>query len=194
MELFSYQKEGLSLQEAIQQPLAEGTLGLFYTPAQCQLGRWDNGEIRDARDKVLAIEQVFEARLFHPSLELRWLRDPSTDGLGNAVYLCENQRDNGWQQQQTLCDLSVQNNQYLLWGEYWKLDNLAKGWSCLAAARIGKLLVPVANLQKNQRVVLKTREYFGLPRDADGKLTLAGEHGNNVVVEERWLSLGLETK
>lgn len=194
-ELYSYQKDQLPLQELIQLPLASGTLGLFYTPARCQLGRWEDGKLSE-RGKALALDQVFEARLFHPSAEWRWLRDPSTDNLGDAVCLFDSESDApinlkkaGWQLQPSLNDLSVQENHYLLWGEYWKVDNLVEGWSCLADARVGELFVPLPNLQPNQRVRLKTLEYFGLPRDADGKLTLHGQHGNYVVVEERWLCL-----
>lgn len=189
-ELFSYNQERLSLQQAIQLPLEKGTYGLFYTPTQCQFGYYNGEKISDAYDKSLDLSQVFEARIFNSNAELRWLREPSTDGLGNAVYLSDKKAKlKDWKQQPTLSDLTIHNNHYLLWGEYWQTENLANTWSCLATARIGKLLVPVANLQKNQRIILKTQEYFGLPRDADGKLSLAGEHGNKVVVEERWLSL-----
>jgi len=192
-ELYTYHKDKLSLTEVVQLPLAEGTLGLFYTPKQCQFGRWDNGKISDAEGNPLVLEQVFEARLFHPTAELRWLREPSTDGLGSAVYLFDNKPKtqttfNGWQTQ-TLNDLTLQTNQYLLWGENWEMADSTAGWSALAGVRIGQMWVPLQNLEKNQRVCLKTLEYVGLPCHADGKLTLAGEYGNQVVVEERWLSL-----
>ena len=189
-ELFNYQQKGLSLQQAIQLPLTEETYGLFYTPKQCLFGRLDGDTIRDSQDKEVNLKQIYEARIFNPSVELRWLKSLSTDGLGSAVYLFEKPAETkkNWEQLPTLNDLSNHENHYLLWGEHWQTENLAENWSCLATSRIGKLLVPIANLEK-QRVVLKTREYFGLPRNADGKLTLAGEHGNKVVVEERWLSL-----
>ncbi len=186
-KLFSYQQEQISLEEATQLSFSINDYGLFYTPTQCLFGRWDGDKIRDATDKPLDLEQVFEARLFNSNVELRWLKGFTPDNLGNAVYLFEQPTANNknWIQQPTLSNLKTHENQYLLWGEYWQADNLAENWSCLATSRIGKLLVPVANLQKNQRVILKTREYFGLPDN------VAGEHGNKVVIEERWLSLDL---
>jgi CRISPR-associated protein (TIGR03984 family) len=183
-ELFSYQQPEISLAEAMQLPLPT-SYGLFYTPTQCLFGLWDGKKISDAQDKPIDLEQVFEAHLFNSNLELRWLKGFNPDNLGNAVYLFENTQKNklNWEQLPTLNDLSIHENQYLLWGEYWQADDLAANWSCIATSRIGKLLVPIANLQKNQRVVLKTREYFGLPDN------VAGEHGNKVVLEERWLGL-----
>lgn len=201
IELLIYQKSASTLQEVMQLPLEIGTIGLFYTPQQCQFVRYDNGEIRDANGNLFKLEQVFEARLFHSNAELRWLRDPNTNGLGRAVYLFENTKnmfsfdEPDWQLH-TLSNLTVHKNHYLLWGKQWQYNDknsqnqrLDQGWSLLANAQIGKLPVPVPNLQKNQRIRLKTREYFGLPHDANGKPTLAAQHGNQVVVEERWLSL-----
>jgi len=193
VDLSTYRKENISLESVIQLPLAEETVGLFYTPNQCQFGRWKGGEITDAQDKIIALKDIFEARLFHETAEMRWLREPNTDELGTAVYLFDTQpsfKGEGWQKE-ILSELTKGENQYLLWGEYWNTQQeLAAGWSCLATARIGELFIPEPNLQKrNQRVVLKTLEYFGLPYDAEGNLTLHGEQGNQVVVEERWLNL-----
>lgn len=194
-ELYTYHKDSLPLQEVIQLPLAAGTLGLFYAPKQCQFGRWENGTVSDAQGHPFALEQVFEARLFHPTAEVRWLRDPYSNGLGRAVYLMDKEHQNqtaftgkGWQTQ-TLGGLVPQDNQYMLWGEHWETDDSTAGWSALATTRIGKLPVPLPNLTKNQRVCLKTVEYVGFSCHADGRLTLAGEYGNQVVVEERWLTL-----
>lgn len=198
VELSIYRQENVSLETVPAIPFAEDTVALFYTPNTCQFGRWKEGNIFDAEDKAIALEQVFEIRLFAKTAELRWLRDPSTDGLGNAVYLFDEHSEalfngEGWEKE-TLNNLTGQENHYLLWGKYWpsENENLANGWGCLAASRIGELFVPVPDLnQKEQRVRLKTREYFGLPRNANGSLTLAGQHGNQVVVEERWLGLEL---
>ncbi len=201
-ELVYYQHAGITLQNVIELSLAKGSIGLFYTPTQCQFGRWEeSAQISDAHGKPFALEQVFEARLFHEQAELRWLREPNTDGLGRAVYLFDEANKapdwQGWQRAEPLNELSINANQYLLWGEQWQASDQANeiddfdqnNWSMLATARIGKWFVPVPGLKKNQRVRLKTQEYFGLPRDPDGKLTLAGQHGNQVVIEERWLSL-----
>jgi CRISPR-associated protein (TIGR03984 family) len=195
VELSTYCKNGLSLEKVLELPLTEETIGLFYTPNQCFFGRRKAGKICDAQDKEIALAQIFEARLFDSTVELRWLRDPGTDGLGQAVYLFDDHFkpsfEEGWEKK-ILDKLKSQENHYLLWGKHWdsKAANLANGWACLAASRIGELFVPVPDLkEKEQRVRLKTREYFGLPCNADGSLTLAGQHGNQVVVEERWLNL-----
>ena len=198
VKLSTYCKSDLALEKVLELQLTEETIGLFYTPNQCLFGRWKAGKICDAQDKEIALAQIFEARLFDSTAELRWLRNPSTDGLGNAVYLFDNHsnlsfNEDGWENE-TLDELTSQENHYLLWGKYWpsKAENLAPGWACLAASRIGELFVPVPNLnQKEQRVCLKTQEYLGLPRNAKGSLTLAGKNGNQVVVEERWLGLAI---
>jgi CRISPR-associated protein (TIGR03984 family) len=67
---------------------------------------------------------------------------------------------------------------YLLWGEGLS-GSPATGWSYLAAARVGRLAVPVAQLAQRQRVQLKAREY----------LVTADEHGNVAVADERLLGL-----
>ncbi len=192
VKLSTYHKDDLALEEIIQLPLSKGTIGLFYSPSRCQFGRWDSGQISDASGKPFALEEVFEARLFHPMAEVRWLRNPSTANLGRSVYLFESSsqfKGKGWQKKAPLSNLTVKENEYLLWGLSWKVNDLDKNWSCLAAARIGRLPVPLPNLQEKQRVRLKTVEYIGLPRDAEGQITRIGQYGNQVIVEERWLSL-----
>ncbi len=84
-KLFSYQQQEISLQKSIQRPLATGSYGVFYTPTQCLFGRWDGNQILDAQDKPLDLEQVFEAHVFNPDIELRWLKGFANDNLGNAV-------------------------------------------------------------------------------------------------------------
>ena len=166
-ELYTYHKDQLSLSEVIQLPLAKGTLGLFYAPKQCQFGRWDNGKISDAQGQPFALGQVFEARLFHPTAEVRWLREPYSDALGRAVYLMDNEhksqtafKGKGWQTQ-TLNNLSLQNNQYMLWGDYWETDDSTEGWSALATTRIGKLSVPLPTLAKKSASLLKNAGICG---------------------------------
>jgi CRISPR-associated protein (TIGR03984 family) len=55
---------------------------------------------------------------------------------------------------------------------------MSDGWSELAAARIGALAVPIGGVGKNQRVQLRGVEYV-----------VGREHGNAVVLDERFLKL-----
>jgi CRISPR-associated protein (TIGR03984 family) len=172
-------------------PLLANAVGLFHAPRKCCFGLLRGGDFRDESDKPLDMTTVFEARVFAPEGELRWLNDPERFGIGKAVYISET--DGGpknWLPAEPMT-VDAFENAYLLWGEHWKpAREFKNGWSCLAAGRIGELPAPFpgANsrapaLRAKERVRLRTREYFG-PASAE-----AGAHGNIVVVDERLLCL-----
>lgn len=181
--LYSYRTEGLGLAQVIaacQQQL-NGAIALLYSPQDCQLARFmPDGMLRDSCNRAINLANnldIFEARIFNPTCELRWLN--RMNGTGEAVLISE--------AEQTIKDFSALapiscesiEQKYLLWGEKAK-NSAISGWQRLAEARIGKLDIPIAqNLQDNQRVHLKTCEY----------LASTDKYGNFAVIEERLINL-----
>lgn len=181
--LYIYHAESMRLAEAIaacQQQL-KGAISLLYSPQSCQLAKlMSDGTLHDSYDRTIDLINnldIFEARIFNPTCELRWLN--RMDGTGAAVLISE--------VEQTIKEFSTVDpivcesfeQKYLLWGEKAK-NSAISGWQRLAEARIGKLDIPIdQNLQENQRVHLKTREY----------LASTDEYGNFAVIEERLVKL-----
>jgi CRISPR-associated protein (TIGR03984 family) len=168
----------------------EGAIGLFYSPATCLMGRWQDGQMQGSDGQSLNnLSQFFEAKVFNVNYELRWLKQPQN--LGTAVILSETELTafDSFSKDVSLSQPLIPHDQrYLLWGEGLnpKQDRSPQpNWSCLSAARIGRLDVPIANLQPNQRVQLLTREYFGELTDS------RFDFGNVVVLEERLLGLAI---
>jgi hypothetical protein len=94
--------------------------GLLYTPHWCGLVRWADGRAEMPNESV-DLDQVYEARFFNNTLELRWLRDPESNGVGQAACLSEESiTPNGWTRG-SRDDLKPLPGQYLL-----------SGWGCEA--------------------------------------------------------------
>lgn len=185
--LYSYRsQELLSLSDAISvcSTILEGAIALLYSPNACSFLRLIGGEFEDANEEGRkppnSFNDVFEARIFTPDYELRWLnRDMKK---GDAVLLTQTpQSIDGFQEaKQPIKDTLDQ--QYLLWGEpVLNPKNIQDGWQRLAEARIGKLDIPLSEKlkDKKQRVYLKTREY----------IVETLEYGNCTVIEERLVKL-----
>jgi CRISPR-associated protein (TIGR03984 family) len=180
--LYSYRAEGTTLSEAIEasQKQLDEAIALLYSPDSCQFLKLVSNDFHDSNGNVGSnLSHIFEARIFTPDHELRWLN--RENGKGDAVFLTEKQQTiNSFQEFQ--CQIEdVLLQQYLLWGEP-VLDphNIQEGWQRLAEARIGKLDIPLNQpLERPQRVYLKTREY----------LNTVDDYGNFGVVEERLVTL-----
>lgn len=188
--LYSYRAEELTLKDAIAacQKQIEGAIALLYSPQSCQLAKlMPNGTLQDSCDRAIDLTNnldVFEARIFNPTCELRWLN--RMNGTGEVVLISE--------AEQTIkdfpalapisCELIEQK--YLLWGE--KAKNPAiSGWQRLAEARIGKLDIPLdQQLKANDRVYLKTHEYLAPDYQY---LDPDKSYGNFAVIEERLIKL-----
>jgi len=166
-------------------------VAMIYTPERCGLGRLhDDGTLTGPRGEAFALARAFEARVFSPAGELRWLR--SGPGAGRAVLLVdgppapESEAARKWRGTWILERALVSQEQhYLLWGtasasgQPGPATGLASGWSRLIEARIGALEVPLS-LPPGSRARLRVREYF-----AD----LGDGHGNVALLEERLLEL-----
>jgi CRISPR-associated protein (TIGR03984 family) len=164
---------------------AEGLIGLLYTPRWCGLVRWADGRAETPNESV-DLDQVYEARFFNNTLELRWLRDPESNGVGQAACLSEESiTPNGWTRG-SRDELKPLPGQYLLSGWGCKADDLPQGWSLLSNASVGKRTIPLAGVGANMYAVLRYREYLGPPEGEAGE-----KHGNNAIYDERLLGLDL---
>lgn len=183
--LFSYGKNNLTLNEALQDcPMLDNGIALLYSLKRCQFARVRDRSLIDDRDRVIPLDNfasqyIFEARIFTPECELRWLNE--NNGRGISALICERELSlPDWQPNPPLMYLESLPQQYLLWGQKTEA-RASQGWQKLASARIGMLAVPLQQqIAKNQRVYLKTQEYLGeVDRD----------NGNVAVIEERLIEL-----
>jgi CRISPR-associated protein (TIGR03984 family) len=154
-------------------------VGLFYSPESCQFAKVQGDRVTDATGKDLDLNRVFEARIFDRQSELRWLNQPNKKG--KAVLLSEIQIVSYLSEDRDTIEsinfIDIIDSQYLLWGE--GTGKTDENWSCISAARIGKLAVPIGKIARNDRVKLRFQEYLGV----------CDEHGNVAVVEERLMGL-----
>ncbi len=183
MTLYGRTSLFITLTDALQvcaQPLKEA-VALLYSPNACQFAKLQaNGYLVDSEGTFIDLNAVFEARVFNHTCELRWLNN--SNGQGEAVLISENPITSYLETDiEPLKPLSTHEQQYLLWGK--STDHATTdGWSILAAARIGKLPVPIREVATEQRAYLQACEY----------LAVVDDYGNVAVVEERLI--GLEVK
>jgi CRISPR-associated protein (TIGR03984 family) len=197
--LYGRASENITLLQALEQcqNVLAKAIALLYTPTHCLFAQVSSAAnqtvaLLNANGQAIALTDIFEARVFNPTAELRWLND--RNGSGRAVLLSEDNAISAYLETTVaevpdleLAGLPKQSllitldQTYILWGQGTQKqpDTLRTGWSRLASARIGKLDVPLANVKHLQYVKLKVREY----------LQTVDEHGNVAVVEERLVAL-----
>lgn len=180
-------KSNISLLEALEKckGILAGAVAIIYSPSFCKFAKFENGKLMDEKLQELDIKTVFEARVFNPHAELRWLN--VSNGQGRAVLISEENisqyLDDEIEDLTTVKD-GITEQTYLLWGKGVVRPSTPQGWSRLAAARIGALDVPIADIHPKQQVKLVAREYIGLCEGEAGK-----EYGNVAVLEERLMYL-----
>ena len=157
-------------------------IGLVYSPNSCEFVRVEGEQLKNYTGKEIDYGTIFEARVFNETAELRWLNQNEGQGIG--VLLSEENLTTPLPKQiDVLDELETNENQYLLWGKGINPRGEENGaWGTLVAARIGGLVVPLANVQQDSRVALKAREY----------LKSVDDFGNVGVVEERLLKLSIK--
>jgi CRISPR-associated protein (TIGR03984 family) len=188
--LFSWAAAGVTLGETLVAAApclcdgGEATFALLYAPTRAHLCLVSEmGDLMSSSGSPIDPDDVFEARCFSLNGELRWLHEQ--DGRGPAVYVSEADLDEaGRQVFETRLDpleCEVLEQTYVLFGKGAPDESLAPGWSRAAEARVGAIDVPLAGVAEGEHVGLRFREYIG-PQPED-------EHGNWVVLEERFLGL-----
>jgi CRISPR-associated protein (TIGR03984 family) len=188
--LYGQSESNISLEDTLKKDfgnLLSGAIGLFYSPQACDFGRiCKDGTVAILRGnqlETLKLSEVFEARIFNLTAELRWLNILGEGG--KAVLLSD-----GETSPKKILTTSIEpiayveklEQTYLLWGEPIERkppDN----WDFLATARIGTLAVPQPEGEKSDYVVLNSREYLGV-----------GKYGNLSIVQERLVNLTWEKK
>jgi CRISPR-associated protein (TIGR03984 family) len=175
--LYGRRQTGITLADAIVacQQYFNDAVGLLYSPESCLLAKVEGIEIKDSSGTALNLGRVFEARIFNPNYELRWLNRQS--GQGTAVLLSEQKMTGNLTERiDDLQAIDTQEQTYLLWGEGYSA-NVQPGWSQLATSRLGKLDVPFPGVnQSKQRIKLITKEYFRCMDEL---------YSNVIVAEER---------
>lgn len=157
----------------------DGATAFLATPGRFIVARAEvSGALATGDGRPVVLGDVFEARLFCPAAELRWL---GTREGGRAVIVAEESlalAAEAWRPLEPL-QAELLSGHYLVWGEGLEAPaDLAAGWSRLAMARIGALDVPLAGVGPGARVQIESVEYL-----------VEHEHGNVAVAEERFLRL-----
>lgn len=149
--------------------------GLLYTPECCGFAVLGKDGLRDHDARAWPLASVFEARVFSPAGELRWIHVRA--GQGRAALLTADSQiaaPEGWE----TCErdfLEKRDNGYLLWGKADSVQDVA-GWTRLFEARIGELLVPFRAATETPFLRLKTIEFLGeVPGDPHGNVRLIEE-------------------
>ncbi|MEU8037765.1 CRISPR-associated protein Csx19 [Streptosporangium sp. NPDC049078] len=177
---------GATLPRAVQAAGLVGGCALLTAPSAHHVARVEEHGCATPTGPV-DLSCVYEARVFTPKVELRWVE------AGYAVLLTEDRSLLPAFFGESVAPLSAvatPDAHYLLWGEVGapasdggrdsgrvsgKAEVAAQGWVTLRSARIGTLTVPMAPFPVKNRVRLVAREYV-----------VADEvHGNAYVAEER---------
>lgn len=187
--LYGQSEENIALETAlihVAGNFMEGAIGLFYSPQACRFGQIQTDgsvEVVDGKSgepEPLDLTQVFEARIFNATAELRWLNVLGQGGKG--ILLSEHQfAEKYFSKPMEMQYYSKLEQTYLLWGEPISRTP-PPHWNFLATARIGTLAVPIPGEQKDY-VVLNSCEYLKV-----------GECGNVAIVQERLINLTWESK
>jgi CRISPR-associated protein (TIGR03984 family) len=124
----------------------------------------------DVPDALLT--EAFEARLFTPQVEWRWVFDQRV-GKGKICRIPDGDGN--------LEDAPFVAPKRLLWGQVAEVE---QGWVRLADARVGSFWVPFAGAEKGDRLALKVVEYVAIDP----------LHHNVSVVDERFTMIATVPK
>jgi CRISPR-associated protein (TIGR03984 family) len=188
LSLYTYSEENLALADAIlnfKRTLNEGdesAIALLYSARRCRLLRLEqDGGLSDEKGGRDELASFFEARIFNSRAELRWLNHEL--GRGRAALISEDDKLDVFggrcRKEEAVCRIK---QRYLLWGEGTG-ESVGEGWSHLATARIGELLVPLSGVKRYQRVQITAIEYLK-----------EYKYGNVGVFDERLTGLVKEEK
>lgn len=185
IKLYTLRRDAVTLNAALEAFPDQTLAGFCMTPAKFVFAQW-NGKAVETAD-VIDLTQVYEARFFNATGELRWLRDPAADGSGSAVWMTETETMlNGWDTVNPHLEvepLSDTDTHRLLIGVWAESHESLVGWSRMNAPRHGKVAIPFTGGNARQQLAYVVREYLGY---APGS---AGDDENKMVVEERIIGI-----
>jgi CRISPR-associated protein (TIGR03984 family) len=157
---------------------------LLYLPYECIVARLLPGGALEHDGVALTGDGAFEARVFSPGGELRWVHE--ADERGRAVTLTEeggaelSRLGAGWAATQRIGPAEPEDVRYVLWGMA-GAEGRAAGWTRMRSPRTGDLLVPLDFPGGGRPVYLHGREYLGR---VTAVRSAARDDGNVVVLEE----------
>lgn len=164
----------VTLQEALEAAGIAGGCALLTAPSAYHVARVEGRGCATSAGPV-DLSTVYEARIFTPDVELRWVE------AGYAVLLSEDQSllpAFFGEPVEALAAVKTLDAHYLVWGETTApvpVTASAPSWATLRSARIGALAVPMVTPFPESRVRLAAREYVVADKI----------HGNAYVAEER---------
>ncbi|GAA5075652.1 CRISPR-associated protein (TIGR03984 family) [Thermocatellispora tengchongensis] len=164
--LYGAAAEGRALADAIEAAAMDGGCALLTAPSAYHVARVEGRDCMTP-DGPVDLRAVYEARVFTPDRELRWVE------RGYAVLLTEDESllpPSFPERLDALAAIDVLDHRYLVWGE---ATRGTPGWTALRSNRVPTIAVPAATGQS--RVRLAAREY----------VAVEPEHGNAYVAEER---------
>jgi CRISPR-associated protein (TIGR03984 family) len=174
VKLYTSRKEQTDLENATK-IFPTGSLAILYSPKHCYLAKFENGQFEIAESekdgikvKKVSLEQIYEARIFTETAELRWLKDEK-DGTAVILSEDENLKFDDKVSDETYTAICLK---YLLWGQSTNTTN--GNWTQFAEARIGAFFVPIANVADKGYAQFTAVEYLK-----------EFEDGNVAVFEER---------
>ncbi|MGW4031658.1 type III-D CRISPR-associated protein Csx19 [Streptomyces sp. NPDC004838] len=187
VRLHSLAAEPVGFQDALAHARLAGAVALLSTPQAFVIATVHDDHRCSTADTPAGIplDDVFEARVFTPHTELRWMATGT--GSGRAVILTEDDSPlptGPFTEEITpLTAIDTIESRYLLWGRPLADDRAPDGWTTLHTPRIGVLHIPTPAgappLSASDRMQLVAREYVcAEPR-----------HGNAYIAEERLLRL-----
>ncbi len=173
--LHSAAVDGVTLSWALRHAAPPGGVALLTSPRRYHVALLDDTRELIPRKGAIHLDDVFEARVFSPATELRWLH--TGDGQGRAVILTEDTTalpDELSERPDPINAVDTNAGGYLLWGR--AAAAAGDGWTTFATERIGTLDIPADITTGHARVA--TREYVAVDPT----------HGNAYIAEERLLA------
>jgi CRISPR-associated protein (TIGR03984 family) len=172
--LYSAAADGVTLPWTLRHAAPPGGIALLISPRRYHVALLNDTREITPRNGEIHLDDVFEARIFSPIAELRWLH--TGDGKGRAALLTEDAMalpDEMSERPAPINAADTNAGGYLLWGRV--AGTAHDGWTTFATERIGTLDIPAAVPAGHAHVA--TREYIAVDPS----------HGNAYIAEERLL-------
>ncbi len=163
-------------------------VGLVYG-RHCRFILADRSGTTTNQTGIDLLDDVWEARLFNPGAELRWLQTDAdaTHRFGQCALIHDDPCESPELATKPLAYSALLAQTGLFWGA---VDAEASGdtassdrkeWQCLKSGQIGTLWVPCGPIGHDHTPILRSQEYVSHP----------DEHGNVAIIEQRLLDVSV---